>query len=126
MKNKLFIAVAAVMLIATACDKSSDPEITITMQPAANSTYYWGEQSVSLSVEASVTLGATLSYQWYSNTSNSSTGGTPVSGATNASYTIPTTLDEGIYYYFCEVSATGSATSVRSNVAKVTVVTGVG
>jgi len=107
-----------------------------------------------------------LSYQWYVNTTNSSTGGTELTGATNASFAIPTAgqtheahqkllqelilhiflkyyyidnkiscsndsqfdafaliptaLTVGTYYYFCEVRATG-ATSVRSNVAVVSV-----
>jgi hypothetical protein len=96
--------------------------ITITTQPVPNTTVTQGSITGSLSVNASVTQGATLSYQWYSNNTNSNTGGTIVSGATNSSFTIPTTLTTSgsPYYYYCEVRATG-ATSVRSNVAAVTV-----
>ena len=96
------------------------PVITITTQPAATTTVTEGEITGSLTVAATVTQGATLSYQWYSNTANNNTGGATISGATSASYTIPTTLKAGAYYYFCEVKATG-ANSVRSNVATVTV-----
>jgi hypothetical protein len=71
-------------------------------------------------VAATVTQGATLSYRWYSNTTNSNIGGTAISGATGASFAIPVTLTAGTYYYFCEVRAAG-ATSVRSRVARVTV-----
>lgn len=51
-------------------------------------------------------LGATgsgLTYQWYSNTVNSSTGGTPIPGATNSNYTPvpPVTTTPGTYYYYC-------------------------
>ena len=96
--------------------------ITINTQPAAMTTVAQGSISGSLSVTATFIPDTTLSYQWYSNTSNSNTGGTAISGATSASYTIPTDLTEGTtYYYFCEVSAVG-ATSVRSNVALVSVV----
>ena len=96
------------------------PVITITTQPVST-TVSAGYISGSLSVAASVTQSASLSYQWYSNQTNSNTGGTAVaSGGTGASFTIPTTLTVGTYYYFCEVSAT-NATSVRSNVATVTV-----
>ncbi|MCL2010281.1 MAG: immune inhibitor A, partial [Synergistaceae bacterium] len=102
---------------------SGVPVITITTHPA-NTNVTQGSITGSLSVSASVTQGATLSYQWYSNTSNTSTGGTSISGATGASFTIPTTLTVGTYYYFCEVSATGGAVPVRSNVAAVTVTTG--
>jgi len=98
------------------------PVITINTQPAANTTFTQGSITGSLSVSASVTQGATLSYQWYSNTTNSNTGGNAITGATNASFTIPINLTASgsPYYYFCEVRAAG-ATSVRSNVATVTV-----
>ncbi|MCL2603558.1 MAG: FecR family protein [Defluviitaleaceae bacterium] len=96
------------------------PDITITTQPT-NTPVTAGNITQSLSVAASVTMGATLSYQWYSNTSASNTGGTAIGGATGASFAIPTGLTQGAYYYFVEVSATGGATSVRSNPATVTV-----
>jgi hypothetical protein len=100
------------------------PVITITTQSATNTTVTQGSITGSLSVAASVNPSTTLSYQWYSNTTNSNTGGTAISGATSASFTIPTNLTTtgSPYYYFCEVRATG-ATSVRSNVATVTVTT---
>jgi len=97
------------------------PVITIDTQPAATTNVYTGSISGSLSVTASVTGGATLSYQWYSNTTASNTGGTVINGATGSSYTIPTTLTAGINYYFVEVRATGGAVSVRSSVARVNV-----
>ena len=96
--------------------------ITITAQPPETTNVTSGNISGNLSVAANVTGGETLSYQWYSNTTNSSNGGTIIPGATNTSFTIPTTLTAGTYYYFCEVRATGGATSVRSNVARVNVI----
>ena len=93
--------------------------ITITTQPTSR-TVTAGSISGSLSVAANVTPGATLSYQWYNNTSNSNINGAAISGANNSSYTIPTNLTGGTYYYFCEVS-TALGVSVRSNVATVTV-----
>ncbi len=50
--------------------------------------------------------GNNLRYQWYANTNNSNTGGTPISGATNRTYK-PLTQDLGITYYYCVVSAPG-------------------
>ena len=97
------------------------PVITITAQPASTTSVTAGSITGSLSVTASVTQGATLSYQWYSNTTNSNNGGTAISGATNASFAIPATLAAGTYYYFCEVRATGGANSVRSNGARVNI-----
>lgn len=62
-----------------------------------------------------------LSYQWYSNTTNSNTGGTAITGATSAEYSIPTNLTVGTsYYYYCMVSAP-DAEAAMSNVATVTV-----
>jgi hypothetical protein len=100
--------------------QSEAPAITITAQPAATTTVTQGSITGSLSVAASVTRGAALSYQWHSNTTNSNAGGASISGATSASFAIPTTLTVGTYYYFCEIRAAGAA-SVRSRVAKVTV-----
>ena len=95
--------------------------IRITMQPSST-TVVEGIISSSLSVSAIVSAGSTLTYQWYSNTSNSNGGGTLVGGATSESFPIPTTLTAAgsPYYYFCEVGAAG-ATPVRSNAATVTV-----
>jgi hypothetical protein len=61
-----------------------------------------------------------VNYQWFRNTTNSNVGGTSISGATGASFTIPATLLAGTYYYFCELTAT-DANTVRSNVATVLV-----
>ena len=96
------------------------PVISISTQPT-NRNFNYGNISGSLTVTASVTQGATRSYQWYSNTANSNTGGTIISGATGSSYSIPTTLNGGTYYYYCVVSATGGAASLRSNVAVITI-----
>ncbi len=99
------------------------PVITITTQPTAITNVTVGNISGNLTVSATVTQGATLSYQWYSNAASDNTGGTAISGATAAKLSIPTTLTTGTYYYFCEVRATGGATSVRSNAATVNVTT---
>ncbi|MCL2815528.1 MAG: S-layer homology domain-containing protein, partial [Oscillospiraceae bacterium] len=99
------------------------PEITITSQPAASTTFTYGNISGSLNVAATVTDGVTLRYQWYSNTKAINTGGTAITGATNASFTIPTDLSAtpGTYYYYCVVNTTIGTDSVVSNVAEVTV-----
>ena len=113
---------SAATVTVNAAGTPSTPVITITTQPAATTNVTAGSISGSLTVAATVTGGATLSYQWYSNTTNNTTGGTAVGGATSASFTLPTTLAAGItHFYFCEVSATGGATSKRSSVAAVTV-----
>jgi O-glycosyl hydrolase len=65
------------------------------------------DQPVTLSVTATVTRG-TLSYQWYENTSESTTGGTEIPGGTGAEYVfIPTTA--ATYYYYVIVTNTDDA-----------------
>jgi len=96
------------------------PLIEIIEHPAAI-TRAVGNTGGSLSVFADVSGDATLSYQWYSNTSGSNTGGTAISGATSSSHTIAGSLAKGVHYYFVEVRASGGAESVRSNAATVTV-----
>ncbi len=52
-------------------------------------------------------LGTVLipTYQWYSNTGNSNSGGTLISGATSSSYTPPSVIaNVGTTYYYCIVN----------------------
>ena len=80
------------------------PVITIEEHPASLNALE-GRISGSLSVTANVTREAELSYQWFSNTTNSSVGGTAIDGATSPSFEIPTTLTNGQYFFFVEVNA---------------------
>ena len=82
-----------------------------------------------LTVTATVSDGGTLSYQWYSNGTNSNSGGAVIAGATNMDYT-PEIGAAGTYYYYVAVTNTNTtvngnplATAV-SNVAVVTVLDG--
>ena len=65
----------------------------------------------SISVVAS---GSGLTYQWYKNTTASNSGGTPLTGATAASYT-PLATSAGTSYYYCIVN--GSCSGATSNVS---------
>ncbi len=96
------------------------PVISIITQPAAATTVTEGDAAAKLDIDASVTEGASLQYQWYSNTTAQTSGGTAIAGATSKTFAIPGTLTPGTYYYYCIVSAQG-AQSVTSNVATVTV-----
>jgi len=95
-----------------------DPVITIGTQPA-NATAVEGE-TTTFTVEASVTRGATLSYQWQ----NSEDGivWTNIAGATSSSYTTDelTVEDDDGDQYRVIVSAVG-ATPVTSSAATLTV-----
>ncbi len=96
----------------------------ITVQPQ-NATYTQGNTATALSVAASVSDGGTLSYQWYQNTGNSTTGGTLV-GTNNPNYT-PDTSSVGSLYYYCIVTNTNTGVSgvqtatATSSIATITV-----
>jgi len=99
-------------------DYTTSPVITLAAQPAVLTNVTEGAISGTIGVTASAT-GGTLTYQWYSNIVNSNVGGTAIIGATTASLTIPTTLVEGTYYYYCVLKA--SVQQIASNVAAVVV-----
>jgi len=76
--------------------------VAITTDPSASSqTVCVGGSITALSV---VATGGGLSYQWYSNSTNSNTGGTLIGGATSASYTPSNASAMATTYYYCEVS----------------------
>lgn len=96
------------------------PLITITTQPTSLTEVTVGSISGSLSVVASSNTSNPVTYQWYENTTDSTVGGTKLNAETSASLDIPTDLSAGTYYYYCALSSSG-ATSVKSDVATVTV-----
>ncbi|WP_339833380.1 S-layer homology domain-containing protein [Paenibacillus sp. FSL R7-0272] len=98
---------------------------SIDTQPTGD-TVNEGDSSPNLSVAASVNDGGTLSYQWYSNSVNSTIGGNAIAGATSTTYAAPTTSTGTTYYYVVvtntnnSVSGTKTATAT-SNIATVNV-----
>ena len=97
-------AANAVTSIAVDVLVTADP-IVSNPTPAAQPSVCSGGSPGGISVTASGGLG-TLLYQWYSNTANSTTGGTLISGATGATYNPPST--PGTTYYYCVVSQAAS------------------
>lgn len=92
---------------------------TITTQPPSSTVCLGGTPTL-LSVTYSDGVGTPV-YQWYSNTVNTIVGSTPISGATNASYTPQNTV-VGTTYYYCVISlSTGGCSSLSSNIATVTI-----
>ena len=83
--------------------------VTVNTAPAITAQPSTTAQSVCLNgaaTQLSVTAtGVGLTYQWYSNTTNSNSGGTLLSGATSSTYT-PVTTTAGILYYYVIVSGT--------------------
>jgi hypothetical protein len=92
-----------------------NPQTTVDSQSTAGQTQCLNGTFSSISVTASGT--GTLSYQWYSNTSSSTTGGTSLgaaNGAQTSSYT-PQAASAGTLYYYCVVTGScGSASSAVS------------
>jgi hypothetical protein len=78
--------------------------VTVTPSAAVNKTTIVGQQVTLDRVSATFAEGSpTAVYQWYSNTTASTTGGTGISGATNNTYTPPAYTSTGTYYYYCVV-----------------------
>jgi uncharacterized protein (TIGR02145 family) len=96
-------------------------EISFTQQPS-NATVTEGSISGTLSATAASTSAASsVSYKWYSNTTNSNSGGTVINGATANIFTIPTSLTAGSYYYYCKANGTKGEVETTSSVATVVV-----
>jgi hypothetical protein len=87
-------------------------------------TYAKGDNASALTVSTTVTAG-NVTYQWYENSKNSTTG-TAIAGAMTASYT-PKTDKAGVYYYYVVATNTNNSVSgtktaaATSDIYKVTV-----
>ncbi|MDR3284619.1 MAG: hypothetical protein LBS97_05530 [Treponema sp.] len=116
---------------ATPVDEDDIPDLTdsgvgsivITAHPASID-YVEGDTIDPLTVAAAVSGGGTLSYQWHSNTSYASTGGTAINDATSASYAPPNQA-EAFYYVVVantvDVDGTPATKTVNSNPARIRV-----
>jgi hypothetical protein len=112
-----------------------DSTITITSQPAGNTSNLTVGNTATMSVTASITEGNTaapLTYQWqrsatlggtYVNVVDGTPANTTYTGDTSASLVIiPTFTDADNNYYRVIVSATGTEASTTSTPAKLDVV----
>ena len=100
---------------------------TITTQPVDMELTVDYDDGHGLGIEATAADGHTLSYQWYTNTTNSTENGTPIDGAIDPVYFIPTGKAIGTKeYYYCVVTATrldyGQTATATSDVVTVTVI----
>ncbi|WP_278035976.1 PKD domain-containing protein [Flavobacterium nitratireducens] len=96
-----------------------NPAPVFTTQPVS-STVCQGGTASQLAVAVNASSG-TPSYQWYSNTSNSTVGGTLISGETNKTYNPPTTTIGTVYYYNVVTLSSGGCSNLTSNIASVAV-----
>ena len=93
------------------------PATAPTVNSVTGTTLLKGYTTGGVSVSATAPTGHTLSYQWYSNTTDSNEGGTKIEGATSAKYDIETGKDPGTYYYYCVVTATRTDTSLTASIS---------
>ena len=91
-----------------------DPMLTI---PEPSQTLCENTTPIDLEVTASGGDGL-YQYQWYSNTTNTNTGGTALTGANNPSYT-PNTSISGQFFYYCLVTTLTSGCETVSNVSEI-------
>lgn len=112
--GKISTSVTSSALTAT---KYGNPTIT---GPSSDAEYEVGDVATNLSVTATPDHGESLTYQWYSNTSKSTTTPTPTAleNCTTSTYK-PSTAAVATTYYFCKVS--GGCADVYSSIATVTV-----
>jgi hypothetical protein len=96
--------------------------IAIYTQPANTTVVATQITTESLSVNASETLGATITYQWYQAADVNYTNPVAITGATNSTFPIPIGLTTGTYFYYVVISDPSNvAGPITSNVAIVTV-----
>ena len=101
-------------------DSVEKPQITSEMGDPV--TYDLHATADVLTVEATVSEG-TLSYQWYRNNVDSNGGGTAIDGATEATYTPPTTESGTIYYYVVVTNTIGDGVQLTASGTKCVTIT---
>ena len=84
----------------TSVDVDSQP--SISSQPSDGSDVCTGATPSTMSVTATGGSGS-YTYQWYSNTSDSNSGGSSIGSATNSTY-VPDASTAGTTFYYCVVS----------------------
>jgi len=94
----------------------------VNANPTFTTNLTAGSQTVCQNAAATplTVAGTGVTYQWYSNTVNSNTGGTLIAGATSATYTPPSTMG-GTTYYYAVITSTTTGCSTPSNVRSVVV-----
>ncbi|WP_217591905.1 DUF4073 domain-containing protein [Cohnella sp. GbtcB17] len=90
---------------------------SIGTQPSG-ATVNVGATKPILTVAATKSDAGTLSYQWYSSTTNSNDGGTIIPGETGDSFEAPTTSAGTTYYYVVVTNTNNSATGNKTATAK--------
>lgn len=76
-----------------------------------------GDADAAIAAYASAEPAVPLAYQWYQASSpGQNDSGTPIQGATDAVFPLPTDQPEGTYYYYCTASALEAASATSKAV----------
>jgi hypothetical protein len=116
-KNNLNLPIGTFITI-TARDTSNVSQIivieptVISVQPVSPAPVCVGEPIAPLSITP---VGTGHSFQWYSNTINSNSGGTLLTGEIASTFT-PSSATAGTVYYYCEVTLCGVLASSTATV----------
>lgn len=110
---------------AAGCFKEA--EVSVTVNPVtvvtadvAPSTQFVAQNAAPTNLTFAATGTGTVTYQWYSNTTNSTLGGTLLGGQTATSFTPPTTTVGTTYYYAVASSDCGLDTTSAAEVIVLT------
>lgn len=104
------------------CYMPAGNDVTVGNSPTFTTNQVAGTQSVCQNVTpTTLSVVATgVTYQWYSNTTNTNSGGIAISGATSSTYTPPASNTSGTTYYYAVITNSYGC-STASNVRGVTV-----
>lgn len=94
----------------TAVIASVNASPSISSQSTATATYSQNATATNLSVTATAGSGTIAGYQWFSNSTASTIGGTLLAGATTATY-VPSTASVATLYYYCVVTNSNGCTA---------------
>ncbi|EPR73533.1 putative internalin [Winogradskyella psychrotolerans RS-3] len=117
-----FVSNGCSMLLSDVSEIVVVEDPVITTQPIGFQSLCQNSAVQDLDVTVSGGLG-TLSYQWYVNTINDTTSGTPIAGATSSIYTPPATA-VGTLFYYVEITQDVSGCEVTSAVSEIEISAG--
>jgi gliding motility-associated-like protein len=103
----------------TAATVTTRSALAVNTQPAASQSIC-NNTGTSLSTAGTGGSGS-YTYQWYSNTSNSNTGGTLITGATSATYAVPSIAAAGTKYFYAVITDATCGNTIATGVASVLV-----
>jgi len=106
------------------CSVSSNrTQVTVNPLPTFTTNQTAGTQTVCQNTKPGMLFveANNVTYQWYTNTTNSNTGGTPISGATSNVYDPPSSNTIGTTYYYAVITDISTGCSAASVVRAITV-----